>query len=470
MVNEGKSIVHEGCYMRESEFIEFKAEDTDDLCRAVVAFANTDGGTIRVGVDDSGNVIGLPDMDADYTRITNLIRDNIRPDVTLFTRYETTDERCIFVHVAEGTAKPYFLASKGLKPAGVYMRQGASSVQASWEQIRLLIKNADGDSYEATRSLLQDLSFAAAEQEFGRRGILFEPEKYSALGLYDESKKMLTNLALLLSDQCEHSVKVAVFDDEANTVFRDRREFGGSVLRQLHESYEYLMLNNRVASKIRGLDREDREDYPPEAIREALLNSLVHRDYSYSGSVIININRNRIEFINLGGLLPGISPRDITSGISQPRNAKLAQIFFRLKHIEAYGTGLRRIFALYRDEANQPEIDVTENTFRISLPNRNAVRTVGSGTGSRLGSGTGSRVGIVSEPKASYGTRDHITPQMQSVLDYLEEHGTIADAALPDFLGVKRTRAYLVARQMLELGLLQSSGRGKTKKYFRRNS
>ena len=168
-------------------------------------------------------------------------------------------------------------------------------------------------------------------------------------------------------------------------------------------------------------------------------------------------------------LHPGISPRDITSGISQPRNAKLAQIFFRLKHIEAYGTGLRRIFALYRDEAIQPEIDVTENTFRISLPNRNAVRTVGSGTGSRPGSGTGSRVGIVSEPKASYGTRDHITPQMQSVLDYLEEHGTIADAALPDFLGVKRTRAYLVARQMLEFGLLQSSGRGKTKKYFRRN-
>jgi len=452
--------------MRESEIIEFKEAVTDDICRAVVAFANTDGGLIRVGVDDSGTIIGLSDMDAAYTRITNLIRDNIRPDVTLFTRYETTDERCIYVHVGEGTAKPYFLASKGLKPSGVYVRQGASSVQSSWDQIRLLIKNADGDSYEAARSLMQDLTFFTAEQEFGRRGLVFEPEKYSALGLFDESKKLFTNIALLLSDQCEHTVKVAVFDDEANTVFRDRREFGGSVLRQLHESYEYLMLNNRVASKIRGLDREDREDYPPEAIREALLNTLVHRDYSYSGSVIININRDRIEFINLGGLLPGLSPRDITSGISQSRNAMLAQIFFLLKHIEAYGTGLRRIFALYRGEANQPEIEVTENTFRISLPNRNVVRTSGSGTGS----GTGSRIGIVSEPKASYGIRDHVTPQMQSVLDYLEEHGTIADAALPELLGVKRTRAYLVARQMLELGLLQTSGRGKSKKYFRRNS
>lgn len=188
--------------MKESENLEFKIMLTDDICRAIVAFANTNGGTICVGVDDTGNVIGLPDADTAYTRLTNMIRDNIRPDVTMFTRYEMTNDRCITVHVAEGSAKPYFLAAKGLKPAGVYVRQGASSVQASWDMIRLLIKNADGDSFEAARSLSQELTFSSAEQEFERRGLPFGQEKFSALGLFDESKKLFTNLALLLSDQC----------------------------------------------------------------------------------------------------------------------------------------------------------------------------------------------------------------------------------------------------------------------------
>ena len=107
-------------------------------------------------------------------------------------------------------------------------------------------------------------------------------------------------------------------------------------------------------------------------MREALLNALVHRDYSYSGSIIINVNNSCMEFISIGGLLQGLSAEDIRSGISQPRNRRLAEIFHRLKLIESYGTGIRKIFALYKGCAVQPKIDVTQNTFKMILPNRNA--------------------------------------------------------------------------------------------------
>lgn len=114
-----------------------------------------------------------------------------------------------------------------------------------------------------------------------------------------------------------------------------------------------------------------KKDYPVEAIREALFNAIVHRDYSYSGSIIINITEKEMEFISIGGLLPDLTSEDIRSGISQPRNKKLAEIFHRLHLIEAYGTGIRKIFDLYKTCNRQPDIVLTPNTFKLVLPNMN---------------------------------------------------------------------------------------------------
>ena len=123
----------------ESENIEFKAKLTDEIYKEVIAFANTDGGVIYIGVDDNGNVVGIDNVDDTYTRITNGIRDAIQPDVTMFVKYKLEDNRVVKITVGEGSYKPYYLKSKGLKPSGVYIRQGASSVQASSEQIRRMI-------------------------------------------------------------------------------------------------------------------------------------------------------------------------------------------------------------------------------------------------------------------------------------------------------------------------------------------
>lgn len=428
----------------ESERIEYKSQMIEDLYREVIAFANSDGGVIYIGIDNQGNLTGIDNVDETYTRITNGIRDAIAPDVTMFVRYVL--QKVIQIEVGEGSYKPYYLKSKGMKPTGVYVRQGASSVQASPDQIRRMIKESDGDNFEASRCLEQDLTFAAAEIAFQRYGVEFSVEKYRALGITQND--IYTNLGLLLSDQCLHTTKIAVFNDEFCTEFRDSKEFGGSVFKQFEDSVNYLALCNKTASTIKGVIRTDKKDYPEEAIREALLNALVHRDYGFSGSIIINVNDSKMEFISLGGLLPGLSTEDIRIGVSQPRNKKLAEVFHRLRLIESYGTGIRRIFKLYENCSVQPSIEVTTNALKIVLPNMNVVGTT-----------------TESIPETAEKTPVAITPQMKTVMDYLAEYGEMTDEDLQELLNIKKTRAYLLARQMHENGLIEIIGRGAAKKY-----
>lgn len=425
----------------ETENIEFKSQFTEEIYKEVIAFANTDGGVVYVGIDNEGNVVGLSDVDKEYTRITNGIRDAIQPDVTMFVRFTVQDNKVVRITVSEGTNKPYYLKGKGLKPNGVFVRQGTSSVPASPDQIRQMIKDSDGDAFEENRSLNQDLTFEAAQKAFQIYGVEFAPEKYRALGIIQKKDNIYTNLALILSDQCAHTTKIAVFSDDACTVFRDSKEFGGSVFKQFEDTVNYLALCNKTVSTIKGVIRTDKPDYPEEAIREALLNAIVHRDYSYSGSIIINVTDNKMEFISLGGLLPGLSPDDIRSGISQPRNKNLAEVFHRLKLIESYGTGIRRIFNLYDGCAKQPQIDVTPNTFKIILPNMNTARA--------------------DEPKKAAA----VTPQIQKVLEYIQTNGQITDKEIGDLLNLKKTRIFNITKQMRDLGLIQVIGRGEQKKY-----
>lgn len=423
----------------ENEKVEFKESFINDIYKEVIAFANTDGGTIFVGVNDKGETVGLENIDDTYTQITNGIRDAILPDVTIFVKYVLEDNQIIRIEVGEGTYKPYYLKSKGLKPSGVYVRQGASSAPASPEQIRQMIKEADGNLFENLRSLNQNLSFQYTKEVFSKRSIDFKEDKYYTLGIKNKDFELYTNLGLLLSEQCTHTIKVAVFADEQNTIFRDSREFSGSILKQLEEAFSYIQLCNQNRSVIDGLERKDSWDYPKETIREALLNALIHRDYNFSGSIIININDKEIEFISIGGLVDGLSPEDIRNGISLSRNRKLAEVFHRLHFVESYGTGIRRIFALYKNCSVQPTIIVTPNSFKLTLPNMNVLN-------------------LIQQKK--------ITPQMQIVLDYLSEYKEISEQELQNLLQIKRTRAYTLTRQMADMKLIKILGRGIDKKFI----
>lgn len=171
---------------------------------------------------------------------------------------------------------------------------------------------------------------------------------------------IITNTALLLSDQCEHSIKCAVYDGVGKTKFKARKEFFGSILKQMDEAYEYVNLSNNQNSTFDGLKRIDHPDYPAEAIREALLNVVIHRDYDYSGSIIINVYEDRIEFVSIGGLVKGITVIDIMNGVSQPRNPIIADVFYRLELIESCGTGIKKSSRVIQKLCENPKFNLLQ--------------------------------------------------------------------------------------------------------------
>ena len=236
--------------------------------------------------------------------------------------------------------------------------------------IRKMIRDTDGDSYEKLRSIDQNLTFASAGDEFRKRQVDFGISQMKTLGL-TSSDEVFTNLALILSEQNVHTTKVAIFQNSSQQTFKDRKEFSGSLFKQLNDVYNYLDLNNKTKATYDRLLRIDCRDYPEPALQEALLNAAVHREYSVGGSILIKVFSDRIEFISPGGLVSGIELEDIKSGYSVCRNSKLADVFYRLQLIEAYGTGILKIFETYHGFDLQPTISVTPNVFKITLPNLN---------------------------------------------------------------------------------------------------
>jgi len=424
----------------ESQTVELKEKVVDDIKKEVIAFANSDGGTLYVGITDDGNIAGVDDPDANMLQISNMIRDAIKPDITMFVEYyieEIKDKKIIRVYVQKGTHSPYYLVGKGIRPEGVYIRQGTSAVPASEETIRRMIKDTDGEHFECIRSLTQSLSFSALEAEFKSRKIMFGENQLVTLGI-KTTEGIYTNLGLLLSDQCVHTIKAAVFEGEKKAVFQDRRDFSGSLLQQMNEAYNFIDLNNKTKATFLGLHRIDQQDYPEEAVREALLNSLVHREYSFSGSTLISIFSDRLEFVSFGGLVKGLTINDILLGISQCRNEKLAAIFYRLKLIEAYGTGIPKIMESYEGSPYKPQIESSDNAFKIILPNRNF----------------------------AVGNLIDVTDQEKIILELAKEKKKLLRRDIEERLNISSSRAGVILKQLVEHNLLDAVANGRNRFYI----
>ena len=430
----------------ESEVVELKAEIVGDICKEVIAFANTKGGTLYIGVSNDGSVVGVKNSDQVILQMNNMIRDSIKPDVTMFVGYEAqhiSDKDIIAVTIQKGTDRPYYLSSKGLKPSGVYVRNGTSSDPATDTAIRKMIKETDGDSFESMRSLEQNLSFEAAEKQFEKQNIPFDAAKMQTLGMIS-ADGIYSNVALLLSDQCPSTIKAATFSGEDKGSFQDRREFSGSLFQQMEELYSYLDMRNQTKATFDGLYRIDTRDYPEDALREALLNSLVHRDYSFRASTIVSVYADRIEFVSVGGLPSGIALDDIMLGLSVCRNPKLAAIFYRLQLIEAYGTGMPKIMNAYTESESKPKIEVSSNAFKITLPNRN----------------TGAN-----HAETLVGT---IKGDEKRILDFIGSHGYIVRSDVDRLLEVSQATANRILKRMVAEGLIYQDGNGRKTKYRRK--
>ncbi len=430
---------------QESETVELKAIVVEDIKKEIIAFANSEGGKLYIGVQNDGTVSGVDDPDSASLQVSNMVRDAIKPDLTMFLHYETLTvdgKKVVVIDIQQGTERPYYIAKKGLRPEGVYVRQGYSSVPASNSVIRRMIKETDGDRFEEMRSLEQDLTFEKAGIEFADRNIKFGQAQMKTLGIMTQDG-VYTNLGLLLSDQCVHTIKAAVFEGVNQNQFKDRKEFTGSLFKQMDDVYDFIDFRNQTHSTFVKLRRIDRRDYPEVAVREALLNLLVHREYSFRASTFISIYTDRIEFISIGGLVSGVTLKDVTMGISVCRNAKLANVFYRLELIEAYGTGILKIMDAYEGTGLTPQIETSDNAFKIILPNLNAK----------------------TEQKEPENTGYEISTEEEKVIALAMEQGFVTRKEVESLLGISQTTCGRLLKQMTRNGQIVQTGRGKTTRY-----
>jgi|GEM_PF-2240341 len=306
----------------------------------------------------------------------------------------------------------------------------------------------EAELYESEVATNQSLTFATAETFFAKRNQPFGDAQKRTLNLIDAEGRY-TNLALLLSDQCEHTIKFASFQGTTKSIFKNRKEFTGSIFKQIEDCLQTIDQYNQIRSEFGYMDRIDRRDYSIEALREALFNCVVHRDYSLSGPILVSVFDDRIEMVNLGGLVKGINYGDLGMGVSQLRNKNLACIFYRLTLIESYGTGIPKINEAYDKYGLKAHIDVSDNAFKITLPNVNYQN------------------GILDSKvrEASVYYRSPVSDKQSKIEQLFAHRNSASRSEIQNELGISQAGAILLIRDYLERGILEKENTGRYTRY-----
>lgn len=461
--------------MREDEKTEFKREVTADVAREVAAFANAEGGTVYIGVADDGSVVGVGDVDTESLRVTNLLRDSIVPDVMELIHVRSIDsqvasklfgassgEEIIAIEVAAGSRKPYYLAKKGLVPSGVPIRRGPSSIPATRDVILAMIRKTANYSYEEEVSVSQELEFSQLKAIFAKRRVKLGARQMRSLMMCNEDGQY-TNLAYILSDDCQMRFQVASFQGCDVRVFKDRKVFDGCILEQVNKLVDYLEFRNETSGRIAMPHRVRVRSYPDDALREAVCNMVMHRDYTSRAINKISVFDDRIEFHTAGGLAPGVYKDEVICGMSVCRNPRLADLMFRLGLVEVYGTGLPRIFAAYEGRSVQPLVECSDNVFRLTLPNINYA--IEHGGGKKNGKQTAEECrdeGLETLP----GPRPwEIGEVRRMILNLIDLNGKITRIEVEKVLGCSRSSAGRLLEGMVSDGLIDKVGAARSTAY-----
>ncbi len=356
----------------ESNKTELKIELIDNVKKEIIAFLNTDGGVIYVGVDDDGTVVGISnrqERDSLELKLSNWIQDAIYPIPSSLVNYYFNKDNVFVIEVSKGDDKPYYLKEKGPKPSGVFKRVGSSIRKANDSEILLMIMESKDYRFESDISEEQDLTFKYFIQICDENDIEHEERNLKSLGLLNKENKY-TNLGLLLSDQSPIIVKFAKYDKNLN--FLVKKEFKGSLLKCLNLALENAANYNDVSAIIDNTSwkRIETISYPGASLREAILNAFAHANYFIRSNIKIEFYEDKVKITNPGGIFQA-TLEQIFDGVQTYRNPGLVNILSKLQYIENFGTGIPRILHAYENSVRQPEFLPSESFFIIKMPNMN---------------------------------------------------------------------------------------------------
>ncbi|HAD20238.1 MAG TPA: AAA family ATPase [Lachnospiraceae bacterium] len=349
--------------MRETRTIEFKETITNTFLKTVSAFSNYDGGEIFFGIDDDGNIKGLPDAKQACLDIENKINDSIspQPDYTLELQ---NNERTIKLTVKSGLQKPYLYKSKA------YKRNDTATIEVDTLEFSRLILKGKNIRFEELPCKDQELTFEVLYQKLKEciQIETFNQDTLKTLNLYN-SNIGYNNAAGILADKNHFpGIDIVKFGENISVIHK-RITFDQISALSVFEKTLEVFRDYYQYEEIQGVDRKKIEKIPEAAFREAIANALIHRVWDVESQIRILLFDDRIEIISPGGLPSGITEEEYLSGkLSVLRNRNLANVFYRLGFVEIFGTGITRIKQLYKEGSIQPEFEVTENTIKMMLP------------------------------------------------------------------------------------------------------
>lgn len=468
----------------ESKNVEYKVavpDKSEKYMKTVVAFANTQGGRLVIGVDDKthravgvdGNSL-FPIMDA----LANAISDSCEPQIIPDIEPQTVDGKTVIVITVEaGKNRPYYIKSKG-KEKGTYIRVAGTSRAAYPEKIRELEMEGARISWdeltcvgyevteEATRRLCCDI------ENFRKKAGLSEHEvrkeqlfNWKILKKSDDEVLASNAYVLLTSDYFPFSkTQCAVFKGTDRTVFLDKREYTGPIYKQIESAVDFVLRNIRLGATIDGLVRRENYELPVEAIREMIINAHCHRNLLDESCIQVAVYDDRLEVTSPGGLYNGLTYEEVMSGHSKIRNKLIANIFSQMGLVEAWGSGIRRILSVAKEYGLPiPAVEVFDDMFRVNLF-RN-VQDNGNNSGFRDNFGVnggknfGDNFGVNGGDK-TFVVKDgwKVTDTQQKILDCIAEDKYISAKRIAEKIGVSGRTVENNIKKMKESEILVRHG------------
>jgi ATP-dependent DNA helicase RecG len=335
----------------ETNRIENKEQLNEDFEQEVIAFLNyKEGGIIYVGINKNGQVVGVENTDLTQLQIKDRIKNNIQPstlglfDVTVET---IENKEVIKVIISSGTEKPYYLRKKGRTPEGCYIRIGSSKERMTERMIEEMFARRIKNSLKEIESPRQDLTFRQLKIHYEGNGMILNDNFARNLNLLTDEGKYNYN-AYLLADENNISIKLVKYLGTSKMELIENQEYGYCCLiTATQRILDRLTAENTVYAKIEYNGRKEVEMIDSKALKEAVINAMVHSDYTLTTTPIIELYSDRIEITSGGGLPQGLSQEEFLEGVTAPRNKELIRVFKDVDLIENIGSGVLRILDAY---------------------------------------------------------------------------------------------------------------------------
>ena len=335
----------------ETNRIENKEQLNEDFEQEVIAFLNyKEGGIIYVGIRKNGQVVGVQDVDLTQLQVKDRIKNNIQPSTLgLFdVVVETIDNKeVIKVVISSGTEKPYYLRKKGRTPEGCYIRVGSSKERMTERMIDDMYSKRIKNTLKEIDSPRQELTFNQLKIYYEEHGLKLNDNFLQNLDLLTNEGKYNYN-AFLLADENNVSIKLVKYLGTNKMDLVENQEYGyRCIITATQRILDRLDAENTVYAKIEYKGRKEVEMIDKAALKEAVINAIVHNDYSYGNSPIIELYSDRIEITSAGGLPQELSQEEFLEGVTAPRNKELIRVFKDVDLIENIGSGVLRILDAY---------------------------------------------------------------------------------------------------------------------------